>query len=187
MAETAVGATQIAKTGRRAAQVQKYRSESPELYDLLRGLEAVRAGDFSVRMALGQDGQIGCMSVLFNDIVAAIEAMARQLERIGKAVGEQGRTRQRAKFANSTGAWGEMETSVNSLIDNLVWPTTEVTRVISAVAQDELLQSVRLDVDGRPLKGEFPSVGRQHEHDDQAALGVHLRGDPRGPRGRHRG
>ena len=48
-----------------------------------------------------------------------------------------------------------METSVNTLIDDLVWPTTEVTRVISAVAQGDLLQTVRLDVDGRPLKGEF--------------------------------
>ena len=93
--------------------------------------------------------------MLFNEIVAANQNMAQQLERIGKAVGEQGRTRQRVKFGISTAAWGEMESSVNSLIDDLVWPTTEVTRVISAVAQGDLLQTVRLDVDGRPLKGEF--------------------------------
>src|SRR6201992_1016882 len=48
-----------------------------------------------------------------------------------------------------------METSVNSLIDDLLWPTAEVTRAIAAVAQGNLLQTVRLDVDGRPLKGEF--------------------------------
>src|SRR5207253_2109576 len=54
-----------------------------------------------------------------------------------------------------TGAWSEMEGSINRLIDDLLWPTTEVTRVISAVAQGDLLQTVRLDVDGRPLKGEF--------------------------------
>ena len=48
-----------------------------------------------------------------------------------------------------------MESSVNTLIDDLVWPTTEVTRAIAAVAQGDLLQTVRLDVDGRPLKGEF--------------------------------
>ena len=55
----------------------------------------------------------------------------------------------------SDGAWGEMESSVNSLIDDLLWPTTEVTRAIAAVAQGDLLQTVQLDVDGRPLKGEF--------------------------------
>src|SRR5207244_4012352 len=53
------------------------------------------------------------------------------------------------------GAWGEMESSVNTLIDDLLWPTTEVTRAISAVAKGDLLQTVRLDVDGRPLQGEF--------------------------------
>ena len=54
-----------------------------------------------------------------------------------------------------SGAWGEMETSVNTLIDDLLWPTTEVTRALAAVAKGDLLQTVRLDVDGRPLEGEF--------------------------------
>ena len=118
-------------------------------------MEAMRAGDFSVRLSREREGVVGRIAVLFNEIVAANQNMAQQLERIGKAVGEQGRTRQRVKFGISTAAWGEMESSVNSLIDDLVWPTTEVTRVISAVAQGDLLQTVRLDVDGRPLKGEF--------------------------------
>jgi HAMP domain-containing protein/CheY-like chemotaxis protein len=126
-----------------------------DLRDLLRAMEAMRAGDFSVRLSRDREGVVGRIAVLFNEIVAANQNMAQQLERIGKAVGEQGRTRQRVKFGISTAAWGDMESSVNSLIDDLVWPTTEVTRVISAVAQGDLLQTVRLDVDGRPLKGEF--------------------------------
>src|SRR5678810_481803 len=48
-----------------------------------------------------------------------------------------------------------MEASVNTLIDDLLWPTTEVTRALAAVAQGDLLQTVRLDVDGRSLEGEF--------------------------------
>jgi CheY-like chemotaxis protein/HAMP domain-containing protein len=130
-------------------------TQSDELSDLLRAMEAMRAGDFSVRLPGTPEGALGRIHVLFNEIVAANQNMAQQLERIGKAVGEQGRTRQRVKFGISTAAWGEMENSVNSLINDLVWPTTEVTRVISAVAQGDLLQTVRLDVDGRPLKGEF--------------------------------
>ncbi|CAN5242497.1 hypothetical protein BH10PSE6_BH10PSE6_18770 [soil metagenome] len=126
-----------------------------DLRELLRAMEGMRAGDFSVRLTRESEGALGRICVLFNEIVSANQNMAQQLERIGKAVGEQGRTRQRVKFGISTAAWGEMESSVNSLIDDLVWPTTEVTRVISAVAQGDLLQTVRLDVDGRPLKGEF--------------------------------
>jgi HAMP domain-containing protein/signal transduction histidine kinase/DNA-binding response OmpR family regulator len=48
-----------------------------------------------------------------------------------------------------------MEGSVNTLIDDLLWPTTTVTRTVSAVARGDLLQTVPLDVDGRALKGEF--------------------------------
>src|SRR5262249_57562616 len=90
-----------------------------------------------------------------NEIVAANERMGEQLERVGQVVGREGKTRQRVKFGLSHGAWGEMETSVNTLIDDLLWPTTEVTRAISAVAQGDLLQTVHLEVDGRPLQGEF--------------------------------
>jgi HAMP domain-containing protein len=81
--------------------------------------------------------------------------MAQQLERAGQVVGREGRTRHRVKFSLSNGAWSEMEDSVNTLIDDLLWPTTEVTRVIAAVAQGDLLPTVHLEVDGRPLKGEF--------------------------------
>ncbi|WP_428686097.1 HAMP domain-containing protein [Reyranella sp.] len=126
-----------------------------DLHDLLNVLEALRGGNFSVRLTGDHDGTLGRIASVVNDIAAGNESMAYQLERIGKAVGEQGRTRQRVKFGLSAGAWGEMEGSVNTLIDDLVWPTTEVTRVIGAVAQGDLLQTVRLDVDGRPLKGEF--------------------------------
>jgi HAMP domain-containing protein/CheY-like chemotaxis protein/signal transduction histidine kinase len=48
-----------------------------------------------------------------------------------------------------------MEVSVNTLVEDLLRPTTEVTRAIAAVAQGNLAQTVRLDVDGRPLEGEF--------------------------------
>ena len=80
--------------------------QTPELHELLRALEAVRAGVLSVRLPSGQDGALGKISVLFNEIVGANQNMAQQLERIGKTVGEQGRTRQRVKFGISTAAWG---------------------------------------------------------------------------------
>ncbi|HEY6703155.1 MAG TPA: HAMP domain-containing protein [Xanthobacteraceae bacterium] len=128
---------------------------SPELYDLLNALQSMRVGDFSVRMAGGQVGLLGKIADTFNEIVAANERMAQQLERVGQVVGREGKTRQRVKFGLSHGAWAEMESSVNTLIDDLLWPTREVTRAISAVAKGDLLQTVPLDVEGRPLQGEF--------------------------------
>ncbi len=126
-----------------------------EVAQLLGALQAVRDGDFSVRLPGHWTGVEGKIADTFNEIVAANAKMAGELERVGMVVGKQGKTRQRVKFPRSTGAWGAMETSVNTLIDDLLWPTHEVTRALAAVAKGDLLQTVRLDVEGRPLEGEF--------------------------------
>ena len=126
-----------------------------DMRELLQAMQGMKAGDFSVRLPGDAVGLYGKISDAFNDIVAANQRMAQELERVGYTVGREGRTRQRVKFVNRAGAWGEMEGSVNALIDDLLWPTNEVTHAIAAVAQGDLLQTVRLEVDGRPLKGEF--------------------------------
>ena len=128
---------------------------SPVLTELLAVLQAMRVGDFSIRMSGDSIGIEGKIADTFNEIIAANQRMAKQLERVGEVVGREGKTKQRIKFGVSSGAWGEMESSINALIDDLVWPTTEVTRAITAVAQGDLLKTIPLDVDGRPLKGEF--------------------------------
>src|SRR5262245_41282901 len=103
--------------------------------ELLQALQAVREGDFSVRLPGDRVGLEGKIADTFNDIVAANARMADELKRVGKTVGREGKTRQRMKSVRGSGAWGEMEASVNTLIDDLLWPTTEVTRAIGAVAQ----------------------------------------------------
>jgi HAMP domain-containing protein/CheY-like chemotaxis protein/signal transduction histidine kinase len=126
-----------------------------ELSELLHALQAMRVGDFSVRMAGDRTGIEGKIADTFNEIVSANQRMAQQLDRVGQLVGREGKARHRVKFGLGDGAWGEMESSVNTMIDDLIWPTREVTRAVAAVAQGDLLQTVRLDVDGRPLQGEF--------------------------------
>src|SRR6266446_3696499 len=122
---------------------------------LLHALQSMRRGDFSIRLAGDQEGTSGRIADIFHDIVAANEGMAQQLEFVGQHVGREGQARHRVKFALSGGAWGAMESTVNTLIADLLWPTMAVTDAIAAVARGNLLQTVRLDVDGRPLQGEF--------------------------------
>ena len=129
--------------------------ETVDLQQLLHGLQAMRVGDFSVRLPRDQIGLAGKVADAFNDIAAANQRMAQQLEQVGHTVGREGRTKQRVKFGHTLGAWGEMEASLNGLIDDLLWPTMAVTRAIAAVARGDLLETVQLEVDGRPLKGEF--------------------------------
>ncbi|HTZ95338.1 MAG TPA: HAMP domain-containing protein [Terriglobales bacterium] len=130
-------------------------SAAADLAVILAGLQTMRGGDFSVRLPVSWTGLAGKIADTFNEIVAANQQMAQELRRVGQVVGKEGRTRERTKFQESRGAWGEMETSVNTLVDDLLRPTTEMTRAIAAVAQGNLAQTVRTDVDGRPLEGEF--------------------------------
>jgi HAMP domain-containing protein/CheY-like chemotaxis protein len=130
-------------------------SAATELSVILASLQKMKEGNFSVRLPGTWTGLPGKVADTFNDIVAANEQMALELARVGQAVGKQGRIRERTHFHAPKGAWGEMETSINTLVDDLLRPTTEVTRAIAAVAQGSLNEKVRLDVDGRPLEGEF--------------------------------
>src|SRR5580765_2142514 len=126
-----------------------------DLAVVLSSLQTMRDGDFSVRLPGAWTGLAGKLADTFNEIVKANQQMASDLKRIGNVVGKEGRTRERARFQQSKGAWGDMEVSVNTLVDDLLRPTTEVTRAIAGVAQGNITQTVRLDVDGRPLEGEF--------------------------------
>jgi HAMP domain-containing protein/CheY-like chemotaxis protein/signal transduction histidine kinase len=128
---------------------------SLDLTVILTSLQSMRDGDFTVRLPGTWVGLAGKVADTFNEIVAANQHMAQELKRVGHVVGKEGKTRERTRFHESRGAWGEMEVSVNTLVEDLLRPTAEVTRAIAAVAQGDLTQTVRLDVDGRPLEGEF--------------------------------
>jgi HAMP domain-containing protein/signal transduction histidine kinase/DNA-binding response OmpR family regulator len=122
---------------------------------ILSSLQTMRDGDFSVRLPGTWTGLPGKLADTFNEIVSSNQQIAHELRRVGQVVGKEGKTRERTQFHQPRGAWGEMEVSINTLVDDLLQPNTEVTRAIAAVAQGNLTQTVRLDVDGRPLEGEF--------------------------------
>src|SRR5262245_35513537 len=103
---------------------------SQALRRILKCLNAVQKGKFSVRLPSDWTGLEGKVADSLNEIIAANERMAKELKRVSRMVGKQGRIAQRAAFDTATGAWKGMEESVNSLITDLVWPTLEVTRTI---------------------------------------------------------
>jgi HAMP domain-containing protein/CheY-like chemotaxis protein/signal transduction histidine kinase len=135
------------------AAVAEY--DPAELVLILQQMQAMRDGDFSVRLPGSWTGLSGKMADTFNEIAMANQRIAKELRRVGQVVGKKGRTRERARFDESRGAWGEIEDSVNTLVEDLLRPTAEVTRAIAAVADGNLTQTVRMDVDGRPLEGDF--------------------------------
>jgi HAMP domain-containing protein len=136
---------------------------SPEALDheqLLIVLTAIRKGDFSVRMPVSKTGLAGKIADTLNEIAELNEGMAREFERVSLAVGKEGRIGQRATLAGAGGSWADSVSSVNTLIGDLVQPTSEVARVIGAVAKGDLSLTMALDIEGRPLMGEFLRIGK---------------------------
>src|SRR6185312_6258441 len=66
---------------------------------------------------------------------------------------------ERAELSNAGGSWATGVDALNALIDDLVRPTTEVARVIGAVADGDLSQKMALKIGGQPVKGEFLNIG----------------------------
>src|ERR1700730_16349431 len=85
--------------------------------------------------------------------------MTEEFARISNAVGKEGRITQRAGSI-AKGGYAACVESVNSLITDLVQPSTEVARVIGAVAKGDLTQKMALEVEGRSLKCEFLHTAR---------------------------
>src|SRR6185503_12450919 len=77
----------------------------------------------------------------------------------GRVIGREGRMTERASLTGAPGYWVETVSALNTLIDDLVRPTTEVARVIDAVADGDLSQKMNLKIEGQPVKGEFLRIG----------------------------
>jgi HAMP domain-containing protein/CheY-like chemotaxis protein/signal transduction histidine kinase len=122
---------------------------------LLAALTAFKRGDFSVRLPDDWTGLPGKVADTFNEVIGINQRMARELDRIGQVVGKEGRISQRASLGDVSDCWAEAIGSVNGLIGDLVHPTSEMARVIGAVAKGDLSKTMATEIEGRPLQGEF--------------------------------
>jgi HAMP domain-containing protein/CheY-like chemotaxis protein/signal transduction histidine kinase len=143
-------------TRRRARSVVKQATTTIDpLEQLLAAMVAVGDGDFSVQLPRHWDGVVGKLADSFNTIVSQNRRLSQDLAHVGEKVGRMGQTRQRLTPANRTGAWADMEGSINALVDDLVRPVETMAEAMAGVAKGDLTRNVPLEADGRPLQGEF--------------------------------
>ncbi len=135
------------------------RVDERSLEDLLAALNKAADGDFSVRLRARRTDLVGDLQRAFNTLVERNQAMTRELDRVGRIVGREGRMTERASLANLGGSWEEGVESVNQLIDDLIRPSTEVATVMEAVARGDLTRKMAMTIEGQPVKGEFARIG----------------------------
>jgi CheY-like chemotaxis protein/HAMP domain-containing protein len=119
---------------------------------LLSVLAQVKSGDFTARMPLEWTGVAGKVADSLNEVIISNQALEKELARVSRVVGQQGELSQRAVLGGWTQSWTGSLESVNSLIDSLVRPTSEMQRVIGAVADGDLSKKVSADVRGEMLE-----------------------------------
>ncbi len=126
-----------------------------ELGDLRDALRALKAGDFSVRILPGERRVTKEVATAFNDVAAMLDGTSVEFVRVSKVVGRDGEMMERAQLKGAQGGWSSQMESFNALIGDLVRPSTEVARVIIAVAAGDLSQKMALEIEGKPVRGEF--------------------------------
>src|SRR3954463_10154061 len=149
----------LAKQTRRQSRPQNNGNDF-NTRELLAALMAFKRGDFSARLPEDWVGVPGKIADTFNSVIETNQRMARELERIGRVVGKEGRITQRASIGEVTNSWADAIASINDLVGDLVRPTSEMARVIGAVAKGDLSQTMATEIEGWALKGEFLHTAR---------------------------
>ncbi|MEP6989988.1 MAG: HAMP domain-containing protein, partial [bacterium] len=129
------------------------------LRQLLAGLRSLDAGDFSTRLESNGDALMSEIADIFNSVATKQGRLAEELNRVALSVGREGKMRDRATIGPAGGLWAGSVDALNSLITDLVQPTSEVARVIKAVAEGDLSQKVELEIEGKTVQGEFFRIG----------------------------
>ena len=130
-----------------------------ELEELLEGLRSLEVGDFEVRLQPNGDDLVNDIVEAFNRVALRSENLSKEVMRVSNAVGREGMATERAFIGEVDGSWATTVNSMNALITDLMQPTTEVARVIEAVARGDLSQKMVLEIEGKTVQGE---IGRAH-------------------------
>ncbi|WP_206313146.1 HAMP domain-containing protein [Streptomyces sp. JB150] len=139
--------------------------DTAALNRLLAALVAMRDGNFRKRLTVSGDGVMAEIAAVFNEVADRNLHLTGELSRVRRVVGREGKLTERLETGACEGSWAAAIDASNALVDDLVWPVSEVSRVLSAVAEGDLsprmdLRTQAPDGTGHPLRGEFLKVGR---------------------------
>jgi signal transduction histidine kinase/HAMP domain-containing protein/DNA-binding response OmpR family regulator len=133
-------------------------TEPAVLEEILDALVAARDGDFSRRLSRRRRGLLGEIASAYNELVTMNGRMEKELGRMRRVIGREGRMDQRASLGSAGGGWNSSVESLNALIDDLVRPTTEVASVLDAVADGDLDRKMALKKITVEAKGEVAEL-----------------------------
>ncbi|MEV6104313.1 HAMP domain-containing protein, partial [Streptomyces sp. NPDC051940] len=122
-------------------------------------MRALRDGNFRIRLPEERGGTVGELASVFNQIADRKAHFADELARVRGSVLRQGRLDERVSASPGQGSWATEVAHANTLLDALVGPAANATRVLDAVAGGDLTQRVDLHDGTRQLHGDLRRLG----------------------------
>ncbi|MFJ6928074.1 HAMP domain-containing protein [Streptomyces nigra] len=135
------------------------RIRAAELRPLLAAMTAARDGDFR-RLTETGDGMVAELTAVFNQIMDRSTHFNGEMQRVKRELVRYGRLDERLSASPGQGDWTTRVDDVNVVLDALVAPAANATRVLDAVAGGDLTQRVDLHDGSRQLRGDLRRLGR---------------------------
>ncbi|MDV7221324.1 HAMP domain-containing protein [Streptomyces prunicolor] len=130
-----------------------------DLRPLLAVMTAARDGDFTKAPETGH-GMVAELTAAFNQIMDRSTHFNSETQRVKRELIRHGRLDERLSASPGQGSWTSRVNDVNQLLDALVAPAANATRVLDAVAGGDLTQRVDLHDGSRQLRGDLRRLGR---------------------------
>ncbi|MFI8532645.1 HAMP domain-containing protein [Streptomyces aquilus] len=148
-------ATRVLEDGHIQDQIR-----ASDLRPLLAAMTAARDGHFSKVPETGHGPVVAELSAIFNQLVDRNVHFTTEVQRVKRELVRHGRLDERLSPSPGAGAWASRVSDVNQLLDALVAPAANATRVLDAVAGGDLTQRVDLHDGNRQLRGDLRRLGR---------------------------
>jgi len=109
---------------------------------------AVAKGDLSQKISVEAQGEILNLKDTVNGMVDQLRTFAREVTRVAREVGTEGKLGGQAEVPGMGGTWQELTESVNVMASNLTSQVRGIAKVVTAVANGDLAQKLVLEARG---------------------------------------
>lgn len=112
---------------------------------------AVASGDLSKKITVDVKGEILELKDTVNLMVDQLGTFSKEVIRVAREVGTEGKLGGQAHVENLGGAWKSLTDNVNTMAANLTAQVRSIAQVTTAVARGDLNKKVTVDVQGEIL------------------------------------
>src|SRR5881296_2016893 len=109
---------------------------------------AVQQGDLSKKITVDVRGEILDLKQTINTMVDQLNAFAKEVTRVAREVGTDGKLGGQANVEGVAGIWKDLTDNVNTMASNLTDQVRGIARVVTAVANGDLKGKLTLEAKG---------------------------------------